>query len=120
MCRAILPKVPARLPIRAQAFVMPSRVLNNDRVEAFRVREDHPETNGAAIIVQVKRVTRQPERFREMIHGLGDVIERIGIVFWIGPVALSEAGIVGGHEMKAIGQTGEKRFELPRGSWEAV
>ena len=117
---AILPEFAPRLPIRAQAFVMPSRVLNNECVDALRMRQRHSKTDRTAIIVHVKRVTRQPERFRKVIHDLGDVIEGVGILFRVGPVAVSKARVVRRDEMKAIGQPREERFELPRGSWKTV
>ena len=62
---AIFPEFAPRLPVRAKAFVMPSRVLNNERVDALRVRQRHSETDRAAVIVHVKRVTREAQRFRE-------------------------------------------------------
>src|SRR5476649_147926 len=55
-----------------------------------------------------------------MSHGLGDMIERVGIPFRVGPIAVSEARVVRRDEMKAIGKPREERFELPRGSWESV
>src|SRR6267378_3266008 len=55
-----------------------------------------------------------------MIHDLGDAIERVGKLFRIRPLAVSETRVVRRNEMKAIGKAREERFELSRGSWKSV
>src|SRR5579863_9085697 len=49
-----------------------------------------------------------------MIHDLGVVIERVGESFWIRPCAVSEARIIRGNQMIAIGEPGEQWFEHSR------
>src|SRR5438552_13944423 len=69
---------------------------------------------GPAVILHVKRVAREPERFGEVIHDLGIVIERIREFFRVRPVAVSKAGVIGRDKVIAIGKPGEERLEHPR------
>ena len=55
----------------------------------------HAKADRAAVILQVKRVTREPERFGETVHDRGDMIERVGECLRVRPVAVPEARIVG-------------------------
>lgn len=93
---------------------MRDRVLNNESYDTVRVRERHPKADWTAVILHVERVTREPERFGEMVHDVGVVIERVREFFWIRPVAVSKARIVRRDQMKAIGKTSEKRLKHPR------
>ena len=111
--RPIFPKLAPRLPIRAEAFVVCDCVLNNKSFNALRMGKCHAKTDGAAVILHVKRVAREPERFGEVIHDLGEVIERVREFFRIGPIAVSEARVIGRDKMKAIGKPGEERLEHP-------
>ena len=67
----------------------------------------------AAVVLHVRRVAREPERFGEVIHDFSVVIERIREVFRVRPVAVSEARVIGRDEMIAIGKPGEERLEHP-------
>src|ERR1700682_327207 len=112
---AIFPKFAARLPIRAPAVVVRDRVLNNESFYTLRVPKGHAETDRSAVIVHVKRVTREPERISEVIHDLGDVIERVSEFFRIRPIAVSETRVIGRNEMITIAKPGEQRLKLSRG-----
>ena len=59
-------------------------VLNDERLDPVRMSQGHAKTNGAAVILHVKRVARESERFGEVIHDLGVVIERIREFFGSG------------------------------------
>ena len=89
-------------------------VLDDQRFDPLRMRQHHAKTNGAAVILHVKRVVREPERLGEVIHDLGDVIERIREFFRVRPVAVSEARIIGRDKVIAIGKPGEERLEHSR------
>ncbi len=93
---------------------MRDRVLHDQRLDAFRMRQDHAKTDRAAIILHVQRVTREAERFGEVIHDLGDVIEGVCEFFGVGPVAVSEARVIGRDQVIAIGEPDEERIEHAR------
>ena len=59
----IRPKVPPRLPISPQAFVVRDSILDNQSVEPVRMGQGHTKTHGAAVILHVERVARKPECF---------------------------------------------------------
>ena len=111
---AIFPKFPPRFPIRAQTFVVRDRILNNERIYALGMRKRHAETDWAAVILHVKCVTRESERFGEVIHDFGNVIERVGEFFRIRPVAVSESRIIRRDQVISIGKPGEKWLEHSR------
>ena len=56
---------------------MRNRILNDKSLHPLRVCQRHAETNGTAVILHVKRVAREPERFGEVIHDLRIVIKRV-------------------------------------------
>ena len=114
MGRAIGPKGPPRLPIRPQAFIVRHSVLDDESLDPLRMGQSHAKTHGAAVILHVQRVAREPERLGEVIHDLGVVIERIRECFRVRPVAVSEARVIGGDKVRAIGKPGEERLEHPR------
>src|SRR5207253_8428918 len=80
----------------------------------------HSKTNRAAVILHVKSKTREPERFGEVIHDLGDVIERIREFLRIRPVAVSEAWVIRRNQVIATGKPREERLELPRRTCKSV
>ena len=117
---AVGPEGAARLPVRAEPLVVRDRVLDDERLHALRMCERHAEADGPAVVVHVERVARQPERLREPVHELGDVVERVRELLRIRPVAVPEARVVGGHEAVAVRQPGEERLELARRARYAV
>ena len=78
------------------------------------IRSGWAKAHGAAVILHVKRVAREPERFGEVIHHLGVMIERIREFLRVRPVAVSEARVIGRDKMIAIGKPGKERLEHPR------
>src|SRR5882762_892186 len=117
---AIGPKGPACLPNRSETFLVRHSVLDNERLDSLRMNQDHAKTHGAAVILHVKRVAREPKSFREVIHDFGDVIERVRELFRVWPVAVSEAGIIRRDKVIAIGKLGEETLKHPRGRRESV
>src|SRR5882724_2680614 len=111
---AIGPKGPPRLPIRPQAFVVRHSVLDDESLDPVRLGQGHSKTNRAPVILHVKRVAREPERFGKMIHDVGIVIERICEFFRVRPVAVSEGRVIRRDKVVAIGKPGEERLEHPR------
>jgi len=110
---AISPKGPPCFRIRRQSFVVRNSVLDDERLDPVRMGQGHAKTYGAAVILHVKRVAREPERFGKVIHDLGAVIKRIREFFWVRPVAVSEPWVIGCDEVIAIGKPGEERLEHP-------
>jgi len=90
------------------------RVLGDESLDPFRMGQGHAKTHRAAVILHVERVARKPERFGEVIHDLGIVMERVREFFRVRPVAVSEARVIGRDQVIAIGKPGEERFEHPR------
>lgn len=95
-------------------------VLDDEGFDAFGMGEDHAEADGAAVVLHVERVVREAERFGEMIHHVGDVVEGVVEFFRVGPIAMAEAGVIGGDHVVAIGKAGEERLEHSRGRGESV
>src|SRR3982074_2973095 len=77
------------------------------------MRQGHAKADGAAVILHVKRVAREPKSFGEVIHGFGDVIERVRECFRVRPVAVAKARIVGCYEVIAIRKSREQGLEHP-------
>src|ERR1700740_1942885 len=100
------PKLAARLPVCPQAFVMGNCILNNQSFYALGVRQDHSETHRPAIILHVKCVAREPERFGKPIHDVGVVIECVSELFGIRPIAVSEARVARSYPALAIREGG--------------
>ena len=117
---ALGPKGSPRLPIRPQAFVVCHGVLNNESFYALRVRKGHAKTHGAAVILHVKRVTREPERFGEVIHDLGDVIEGVREFLRVRPVAVSEARVIRSNQVIVVCEPGQQGLEHSRRGGQAV
>jgi hypothetical protein len=89
-------------------------VLDDERLDPVRMGQGHAKTHGAAVVLHVQRVAREPEPLGEMIHDLGVVIERIREVFRVRPVAMSEAAVIGRDKVIPIRQPGEERLEHSR------
>ncbi len=85
-----------------------------ERLDPLRMGERQAKPHGAAVILHVQRVAREPDRFAEVIHDLGVVVERVGECFRVRPVAVSEAWVIGRDQVITIGQAGEERLEHPR------
>src|SRR6266446_2234520 len=117
---AVGPKGPTRLPDRAQAFVVRRSILDNETLDSIRMRQGHAKTHGAAVILHVKRVAREPKSIGEVIHGFGDVIERVREFFRVWPVTMSETGVIGRDKVIVIRKLGEEWLEHPRRRRESV
>jgi len=76
--------------------------------------QGHAKTDRATVVLHVERVSREAERLGEVIHDLRVVIERIREGFRVGPVAVSEARVVGRDKVIAVGQPAEESLEHPR------
>jgi hypothetical protein len=87
------------------------RVLDDQSLDPFRIGQGHAKTHRATVILHVKRVAREPERFGEVIYDLGVVIERIREFPGVRPVAMSEARVIGRDEVVGIREPRQKRLE---------
>src|ERR1700736_2786726 len=74
---AVGPKGPTRLPVRPKAFVVRHSILDDETLDSIRMDQSHAKTHWATVVLHVKRVAREPKSSGEVIHGLGDVIERV-------------------------------------------
>src|SRR5207302_8628233 len=110
---AVGPKGPTRPPDRAQALVMRHSILDDETLGSVRMGQGHAKTHGAAVILHVKRVAREPKSFGEVTHGFGDVIERVREFFRVWPVAVSKTEVIGRDKVIAIGKSREQRLEHP-------
>jgi hypothetical protein len=90
-------------------------VLNDERLEALRMSQRQPESHRTAVILQIERIPLKTERFREMLHHLGDMIKRIGEVLGVRRIAVAEPGIVRRDQMEVSGQPGQQRLIHARG-----
>src|SRR5437016_4915635 len=99
---------------------MSDGVLNNESSYAVWVRERHAKTNGTAVILHVKRIPRESERFGKVIHDFGDVIEYVCEFFRIRPVAVPESRVIRSDKMKSIRKPGEEWLEHPGRRWQSV
>ena len=111
---AICPKGAARVPVCAEAGVVRDSVLNDQRLDALGMRQDHAKADRGAIVLHIQVVFREAHRFDEVIHDFGDAIERVGKFLRIGPIAVAEARIVGRNEMITVGQASEEWLEHTR------
>src|ERR1017187_2572005 len=89
-------QIAPRPSLCATAFWTMSPTIRSGWDKAMR------KTHRAAVILHVKRVAREPERFGEMIHDVGEVIERIREFVQVWPVAVSEAWIIGRDKVIGI------------------
>ncbi len=111
---AIGPKGPARLPIRPQALVVRHSVLDDKGLDPVGMRQCHAKTYGASVILHVKRVAGEPQRFGEVIHDFSVAIESVRELFRVRPVAVAETRVVRCDQMIAIGKPREERLKHPR------
>ena len=95
-------------------------ILHDESLNPVGMGQGHTETHGAAVILHVKRVAREPQRFGEMIHDLRYVVERVGEFLWVRPVAVSEPWIVGRDQVIAIRKPGEERLKHSRRRGQSV
>src|ERR1700683_589308 len=98
------PEGPARYPVRSQSFVVTHSVLNDKSSYPFRMCQYHAEAHRAAVVLHVKCVAGEAKRLREIIDDASDVVEGIRELFGVGPVAVAEAGIVGGDQVDLVGE----------------
>src|SRR6476659_9329854 len=76
--------------------------------------QGHAKTNRAAVILHVKGIAGEAERFGEVTHNLGVVIEGIREFFRVRPVALSEARVIWRDKMILIRKPGKERLKHSR------
>jgi hypothetical protein len=89
-------------------------VLNDQRLDALRMGQRHAKADRTAVILQVERVTREPERFGEAIHDRGEMVERVGECLRVRPVAVAESRIIGRDQMIAVSEPAKERLEHAR------
>src|SRR5436190_22863000 len=95
-------------------------VLNDESFQALWVGKCQAKTDRATIILHVKRVARESERFGEVVHDLGQVIESVREFLRVRPVGVPKARIIRSDKMKSIREPGEKRVEHPGRRWQSV
>src|SRR5437868_8035510 len=93
---------------------MRHRVLDDESLDPVRMGQGHAKTNRAAVILHVKGIARESERFGKMIHDLGDVIEGICELFRVRPIAVPEARVIRRDKMILIRKPGEEWLEHSR------
>src|ERR1700733_11539130 len=93
---------------------MGNGILNNQSARPVRMRQSHPKTDWAAIILHVECVLRKAQSLREMIHDRGNAIESIGELLGLWRITVAEARVVGCNQMVPVGQAIEERLNHPR------
>jgi hypothetical protein len=78
-------------------------VLHDQRLDSFRMRQDHAKADGAAVVLHVKCVARESQGFSELVQYFGVMIERVCKPLRVRPVTMSEAGIIRRDQMEAVG-----------------
>ena len=89
-------------PVRPKTFVMSNRILDDESLHTLRMRQCHPKTDRPTVVLHVKRVVRQTERLREVIHHGGDIVEGVIKLFGVGPVAVSVTRVIGSNQTVVI------------------
>ena len=78
---------------------------------------------GSIVVEQVTLNVRLPRLIQKrelvspqirIVHDVGQLIERIGELFRVRPVTVSEARVIGRDKMIAIGKPGEERLKHSR------
>ena len=92
---------------------MRDRVLRDKSLYAFWVHKCHAKAHGAAVILHVNGVAREPQRLGKMIHDPGNVIECVREFLGVGPIAVSEAWVIRRNKVIAVRKTREERLEHP-------
>src|SRR5580704_15814398 len=92
---AIGPECTTGYPVNAEAFIVSDGILNDESLDALGVRQGHSKADGAAVVLHVERVAREADGLREAFHDGSDVVECVGELRGVGPIAVSEAGIIG-------------------------
>jgi hypothetical protein len=88
--------------------------LHDQCLHAIGMRQRHAEANRAAVILHVEGVARNSQCLSEVIHDLGDVIESVGELFRIRPIAVAEARIIGRDQMIVIREPRQQRLKHSR------
>jgi len=113
MRRPVRPECPAGCPVRSQPFVVRHSVLDDESLNSLRVCQGHAKANRLTVVLHIKRVAREPERFAEVIHDLSVVIEGIREFFRVRSITVPEAGVIGRNKVITIAKPGEERLEHP-------
>jgi hypothetical protein len=89
-------------------------VLDDEGFDSVGMGEGHAKTHGASIVLHVKCIARKPERFGEVIHDDGEMVERVGEFRRGRPVTVAKSRVIWRDKVITIGEPGEQRFEHPR------
>ena len=73
---------------------MSYRILDDESLHPLGMCQCHAKANRATVVLHVERVARQTQRLGEIVHDRGDVVKGVGELLRVGPVTVSEAGIV--------------------------
>jgi hypothetical protein len=74
-------------------------VLDHEGLNAFRMRDGEPESDGAAIILHVEYVLLEIQRLGEILHHGRDAIECVGKFLRAWRIAVSETRVIGSDEV---------------------
>jgi hypothetical protein len=91
---AILPERLSDLPLVGKTLQVRDGILDDESLDAFRLREGDPEADGPAVIVEVQAVTVEAHLVEEPGHPVGEPIESVGKLVGRGRVAATEAEVV--------------------------
>ena len=109
----VRPECATGFPVVTKSFVMGDSILNDQSVYAFWMRQCHAKANRGAVVLHVEGVVAKPERFREVNHNLGVVVESVREALWVGPIAVAESRVVWRNKMEVTGETRKEGVEHP-------
>jgi hypothetical protein len=108
------------VPERCEALQVGIAALSDDRVDAVRVCTGDAQSDGCAVVVDVKGEVIEAELLDEPFGDFGEAIEAVGEFVNGRHRRPPEADVIGRHQMVLVGQRREQIAEHVRTRWKAV
>src|SRR5262245_36572728 len=97
--RPIRPGGAPLIPQGSESILVCDGGLNEERLNALRVRQCETESHWATVVLHEKDIAVEAELLGEMLHDRSDVVERVRKRLRIRRIAMTEPGIVGRHQV---------------------
>ncbi len=119
--RATLPERAAEtIPGGGEALVVGIGILDDEPLECLRAAADDAETDGPAVVLNKKAVVLEALEGEEALGNLSQMIEGIRPGGGVGSVAQPKARVIGGQDVKPVGEGLHQVSVLMRRSGKAV
>src|SRR5262249_40796452 len=109
-----------RVPELLEAFLVGVAVLYDEGGDALGMLESEAPADGRPIVHDVHRIALHAERIEQAVNKLSEGVGVEGNRGGVGQVALPVAGVVGGNQVIAVGELGDKIAKHGRRGGEAV